>query len=400
MAIRPESSSNSRRRIMLIASLVATAATLFVCVGEVSAGEPPVATSYIVYAGTYTGADSKGIYAYRFDTATGGLRPLGLKAEIEDPSFVVTDPGHRFLYTVSELGNDGKTNGVLSSYAIDAKTGDLKLLNRVSSGGGGSCHLAVDNRGKILFVTNYGSGNVAAFALNGDGSIGRMTGFDQRRGSSINRDRQEGTHTHEAVLSPDNRFLLVPDLGTDQIAIYKVDAAKGTFVPNDPPFVTVKVGAGPRHFVFGPGARFAYVICEMGSSVAVFAFDSSKGSLTPVQAISTLPADFTGENNSAEIQVGRSGRFLYASNRGNDSIAVFAIDAKTGMLTKIQVVSTQGKWPRNFAIDPTGRYLLAANQNSNQVVLFAVDQESGKLAPTGQIVAAPSPVCLLFVPGE
>jgi 6-phosphogluconolactonase len=320
---------------------------------------------------------------------------LGLKAEVENPSFIATDPGHRFLYAVTE--ND---YGFVSSFAIDAKSGDLKLLNRVSSGGGDPCHLTVDKSGKRLFVANYGTGNVAVFALNQDGSIGKMIGLDQHRGSSINPDRQRGPHTHEVVLSPDNRFLFVPDLGTDQIAIYKVGSAKGTLVPNDPPFASVKAGLGPRHFILGPGARFAYVICEMGSSVAVFSFDAPKGSLTPVQTISSLPADFAGENNSAEIQLGHSGKFLYASNRGNDSIAVFAIDPTRGTLTNMQVVPTQGKAPRNFVIDPTGRYLLAANQKSDQIVVFAVDQVSGTLTSTGQVLRESSPVSLVFVPGE
>jgi 6-phosphogluconolactonase len=395
MTIKLESSRKSRLRIVPAAFLVAATATFLLSIVDVSAKDLPTPASYIVYAGTYTDTGSKGIYGYRFDTATGRLSSLGLKAEIENPSFVVTDPGHRFLYAVTENGN-----GLLSSFTIDANTGDLKLLNRVSSGGADPCHLTVDKSGKLLFVANYDTGNVAAFALNEDGSIGKMTGVDQHRGSSTNPDRQKGPHTHEVVLSPDNRFLFVPDLGTDQIAIYKVGSAKGTFTPNDPPFASVKAGAGPRHFVFCPGTRVAYVICEMGSSVAVFSFDQAKGSLTPIQAISSLPADFTGENNSAEIQVGHSGRFLYASNRGNDSIAVFAIDPARGTLTKIQVVSTQGKSPRNFVIDPTGGYLLAANQKSDQIVVFAVDQASGRLTPTGQVSPVSSPVSLVFVPGE
>ena len=395
LLVRRSTANTRRLGIVSAALLVAATATFLLSIVDVSAKDVPTPSSYIVYAGTYTGTGSKGIDGYRFDTAAGRLTSLGLKAEIENPSFVVTDPGYRFLYAVTE--ND---NGFLSSFAIDAKTGDLKFLNRVSSGGGGPCHLTVDKSSRLLFVANYGTGNVAAFALNEDGSIGKMTGFDQHRGSSINPNRQNGPHAHEVVLSPDNRFLFVPDLGTDQIAIYKVGSEKGTLTPNNPPFASVKAGAGPRHLVFGPGARFAYVICEMGSSVAVFSFDPAKGSLTPVQTISSLPVDFTGENNSAEIQVGRSGRFLYVSNRGDDSIAVFAIDPAKGMLTKIQVIPTQGKSPRNFVIDPTGRYLLAANQKSDQIVEFAVDQATGRLTPTGQVAQEPSPVSLVFVPGK
>src|ERR1700689_1048966 len=249
--------------------------------------------SFLVYIGTYTASTSKGIYNYRFDTKTGKLTPIGLAAELPNPSFLATDPQHRFLYAVTEMSNepgadDYKINGKVSSYSINRKTGALTLLNQVDAGGGGSCHLVVDKTGKTLFVANYGSGNVASFAIKADGSIGERTGFNQHTGSSVDPARQKGPHAHEVVLSPDNRFLFVPDLGTDQIKIYRVDAAKGTFTPNDPPFATVKAGYGPRHFTFGRGAKFAYAVCEMGSSVAVFSYDPAKGSLTPVQTISNF----------------------------------------------------------------------------------------------------------------
>jgi 6-phosphogluconolactonase len=388
-------------RLVLIAFLTLVTASFFISTADVSAKSPQNATtSYLLYVGTYTDTKSKGIYGYRFDAATVQLTPLGMKAEIENPSFVVTDPGHRFLYAVTEIGNDGETSGIVSSFAIDPKNGDLKLLNRVSSGGGGSCHLTVDSTGRILFVANYGSGNVVAFALKEDGSIGKQTGFDQHRGSSINLLRQEGPHTHEVVLSSDDHFLLVPDLGTDAISIYKVDAVKGTFTLNDPTLASVKRGSGPRHLVLDPGGKFAYVICEMESSVDVFSFDPAKGSLIFVQTISTLPPGFIGENNSAEIQIDAAGRFLYASNRGHDSIAVFAIDPRRGTLAKIQTVPTLGKTPRSFVIDPTGKYLLVANQDSDQIVVFVVDQRSGRLTPTGILSAIPSPASLVFVPAE
>jgi len=363
------------------------------------------ASSYFVYVGTYTGPTSKGIYGFRFDPKTGQFTSTGLVAELPNPSWLVTDPQHRFLYAASEMGpekgaDNYKKNGSISSYSINPKTGALTFLNKVDAGGGGSCHLVVDKTGKMLFAANYGSGNVASFAIKADGSIGERTGFDQHTGSSIDPARQTGPHAHAVVLSPDNRFLFVPDLGLDQIKIYRVDAAKGTFTPNDPPFATVKAGLGPRHFTFGRGAKFAYAICEMGSSVVVFAYDPAKGALTPLQTISTLPSGFKGEDNSAEIEVGQSGRFLYASNRGNDSITVFAIDPGKGTLTKVQVLPTQGKIPRNFAIDPTGKYLVAGNQKSDQMVVFDVDQNDGQLKPAGQVVDVPAPVSILFVPAE
>jgi 6-phosphogluconolactonase len=363
------------------------------------------ASSYFVYVGTYTGPTSKGIYGFRYDPKTGKLTSTGLVAEVANPSWLVTDPRHRFLYVVTEMGpergaDNYKKNGAISSYSINPKTGALTFLNKVDAGGGGSCHLVVDKTGKMLFVANYGSGNVASFVIKPDGSIGERTGFDQHNGSSVDPARQKGPHAHAVVLSPDDRFLFVPDLGLDQIKIYRVDTAKGTFTPNDPPFATVKAGLGPRHFTFGKGAKFAYAICEMGSSVVVFAFDPAKGALTPVQTISTLASDFKGEDNSAEIEVDRAGRFLYASNRGSDTITVFAIDPAKGTLTKVQVVPTQGKIPRNFAIDPTGKYLVAANQQSDQMVVFDVDQKDGQLKPTGQVVDVPAPVDILFVPAE
>jgi 6-phosphogluconolactonase len=363
------------------------------------------ASSYFIYVGTYTGTTSKGIYGFRFDPKTGQFTSTGLVAELPNPSWLVTDPQHRFLYAATEMGpepgaDDYKKNGSISAYSINAKTGALTFLNKVDAGGGGSCHLVVDKTGKVLFVANYGSGNDASFAIKADGSIGERTGFDQHSGSSIDPARQTGPHAHAVVLSPDNRFLFVPDLGLDQIKIYRVDAAKGTFTPNDPPFATVKAGLGPRHFTFGHGAKFAYTLCEMGSSVAVFAYDPAKGSLTPLQTISTLPSGFKGEDNSAEIEVDRSGRFLYASNRGSDTITVFAIDPVKGTLTKVQVEPTQGKIPRNFAIDPTGKYLVAANQNSDKMVVFDVDQNNGQLKPAGQVLSVPAPVSILFVPAE
>src|ERR1700761_4874261 len=241
------------------------------------------ASSYLAYVGPYTASSSKGIYSFRFAPATGQLKPMGVAAELPNPAFLATDPQHRFLYAVTEMGNEPgadsyEKNGFLTSYSIDRKTGALKFLNKVDAGGGGSCHLVVDKTGKILFVANYGSGNVASFAIKADGSIGDRTGFYQHSGSSVNPARQKGPHAHAVVLSPDNRFLFVPDLGTDHIMIYRVDEARKSFAPNDPASAQVKSGYGPRHFAFGHGAKFAYALCEMGSSVAVFAYDSSNGS--------------------------------------------------------------------------------------------------------------------------
>jgi 6-phosphogluconolactonase len=363
--------------------------------------------SYFVYVGTYTDTPAKGegIYGYRYDAKTGHLTPLGVAAEIPNPSFLATDPQHRFLYAVTERGSDPKVTGAfsdqtVSSYSINPQSGALTFMNKVSSAGGMPCHLVMDRTGKMLFVADYGSGRVVSYAIKPDGSIGEQSGLGQDSGSSVDARRQQGPHVHSTVLSPDNRFLFTPDLGLDQIKIYKIDPAKGTFTPDDPPFVSVTPGLGPRHFAFGRGAKYAYAVCEMGSSVVVFSYDRAKGSLKPIQTISTLPSDFKAQSASAEIEVDESGRYLYASNRGSDSITVFAIDQQKGTLTNLQVVSTLGKSPRNFKIDPAGKYLIAANQNSNQLVLLKIDPHTGQLTPGDEIVDVPSPVCVLFVPAK
>jgi 6-phosphogluconolactonase len=365
--------------------------------GAASAKAPP-ADPYLVYVGT----TSAGIYNYRFDSKTGQLTALGKVADCDRCEWLATDPQHRFLYVLGDGPRSHgahQANGFLSSYSIDRQSGKLTFLNQVDSGGSIPAHLVVEPTGKTLFVANYGNGNLISFAIKPDGSVGERIGFDQYTGSSINPVRQEGPHAHEAVLSPDNRFLFVPDLGTDQIRIYRVDAAKGTFTPNDPPTVKVKAGLGPRHFIFGRGTKFAYVLCEMGSTVLVFSYDSVKGSLTPVQTISTLPPDFTGIDNSSEIGIGRSGRFLYASNRGHDSIAVFAIDPAKGTLTKVDTVPT-GKIPRSFAIDPAGKYLVVGSQMSNNIAVFSIEPKDGLLKATGQPLDIAGPVVILFVPAE
>jgi 6-phosphogluconolactonase len=355
---------------------------------------------YLIHIGTYTGPNSKGIYAYRYDARSGKVESIGLAGEMIRPSFLTVHPNQRFLYAVSELGNDGKQDGSITAFALDRKSGRLTALNTVSSGGGGACHLVVDKTGKSLVVANYGSGSVAAFVVNADGSLRGPTAVLKHSGSSVDQSRQRGPHAHAVVLSPDNRFVFVPDLGLDQIRIYRLDAANGALTPNDPPFVTTKPGSGPRHFAFSPGGRFAYSLHEMGSMVTVWAYTPSSGRLAEVQTISTLPADFTGKNNSAEIEVDAKGKFLYASNRGNDSIAVFAIEPRTGKLTLVQHVPTQGRTPRNFKIDPSGRYLFAANQDTNNIVMFGIDKRTGRLTPNGQVLETTSPVCIQFTPAE
>lgn len=255
----------------------------------------------------------------------------------------------------------------------------------------------MDKTGKELLVANYGSGSVAAFPIRGDGSLGESSGFDQHVGSGADPNRQRGPHAHCVVFSRDNRFAMAADLGLDKVFVYRVTPGKAAIQANDPAYALVKPGSGPRHFAFTPDAKHGYVINEIASTVTAFDYDSKAGALTDIQTISTLPAGFTGQSSTAEVAVDPKGRFLYGSNRGHDSIAVFGIDPAKGTLTLVEHVSTQGKEPRNFAIDPTGAYLWAANQNSNNIVLFRVDASTGRLTPAGKTLEAGKPVCVLFV---
>ena len=356
---------------------------------------------YLVYVGTYTETKSKGIYAYRFNPATGQLSSLGLAAESVNPSFLAIDPSRRFLYAVNEISKyEGRSSGGVSAFAIDPGTGKLTLLNEVSSRGAGPCHVTVDNTGRYVLVANYEGGSLAAFPILKDGRLGDASSFVQHKGASINPQRQEGPHAHSIYLSPDNRFALSADLGLDQVLVYRFDAEHGTLAPNNPPFARVNPGAGPRHFAFHTSGKFGYVIDEMQSTIIVFSYEPSSGALHLLQTISTLPKDFEGESSAAEVQVHPSGKYLYGSNRGHDSIAIFTINNRKGTLTPNGYALTIGKTPRNFALDPTGAYLFAANQDSDSIVQFRVDPNTGRLTPTGQVLEVPSPVCVTFVQVE
>ncbi len=355
---------------------------------------------FIAYIGTYTGQKSKGIYAYRFDAATGETEPLGVVAEVPNPTFLAIDPTNRYLYAALEINNfQGKRAGAVAGFAIDAATGKLTAINQVSSGGPGPCFVGVDKTGKDVLVANYGGGSVAVCPIGPDGKLSEATAFIQHTGSSVNPRRQREPHAHSINLSPDGRFAIAADLGLDKMLVYRFDAAKGTLAPNDPPFAALKPGSGPRHFAFHPNGKFGYTINELLSTVTAFSYDAAKGAFTELQTISTLPEDFSGNSSTAEVQVDAAGKFLYGSNRGHDSIAVFSI-AKNGTLTPVERVSTQGKTPRNFRMDPTGAYLFAANQDTDNVVLFRVDRKTGRLTPTGKQLEVGRPVCVKFVPAK
>ncbi len=361
-------------------------------------GSDEAESQVLVYVGTYTITKSKGIYAYRFDAATGRLTSVGLVANTTNPSFLAVHPSRRFLYAVNEIANydSGKSGGV-SAFAIDRETGKLTFLNEVSSHGADPCYVSLDKTGKFVLVANYSGGSIAVFPVLEDGRLGEASAFVQHTGSSVNPKRQEGPHAHSIDTSPDNRFLLAADLGLDRLLVYRFDPFKGSLEPNDPAFAKINPGAGPRHFAFHPGGRFVFAVNEMGSSISAFSYDAARGSLRELQTISMLPKDFASQSDAAEIEVHPSGKFLYGSNRGHDSIAVFAIEAGKGTLTPVEYVPTQGKTPRNFAIDPTGSYMVVANQDSDNLVVFRMDAKTGRLTPNGKVPDVPSPVCVKFV---
>jgi 6-phosphogluconolactonase len=358
------------------------------------------ASDMLVYFGTYTGEKSKGIYVSRMNPATGQLTPPELAAEVTSPSFLAVHPTRNLLYSVNEVNTfDGKTTGAVSAFSVDRATGKLTLLNQESSAGAGPAHLVVDKEGRNVLVANYGGGSVAVLPIDRDGKLKAASSFVQHTGSSVNQSRQKEPHAHSINVDAADRFAYVADLGLDKVLVYRYDSAKGTLTPNDPPFAAVKPGSGPRHFAFHPGGRFAYVINELTCTVTAFRNDPARGALTEIQTVSTLPAgtDMQSQFSGSEVQVHPSGRFLYAANRGHNTIAVFTIDQSSGQLTLVQNQLTLGNTPRGFGIDPAGAFLLAGNQRSDSVVVFRIDQKTGRLTPTGQKLDIGAPVSVKFV---
>jgi len=358
-------------------------------------------STMFVYIGTYTSGTSKGVYLSRFDPESGQLSAPQLAAETRNPTFVALHPNHRFLYVANEISSfRGQNAGSIGAYKIDGKTGGLTLVNEQPSGGSGPCHLAVDAKGRCVLVANYGSGSVAALPVEADGSLGAPAVSVQHEGSSVNRERQAGPHAHFITADPADRFALACDLGIDKVLVYRLSTDPAGLAANDPPWVSVKPGSGPRHLAFHPKEPFVYLINELGWNVTAFSYDARRGVLTEIQTISTVPEGFTGDNLDAEVQVHPSGKFLYASNRGNDSLAEFSIDQKTGRLAFVERVSSQGKTPRHFAVDPTGRWMLVENQESNDIFVFKIDPKTGHLESAGQSIEVGSPVCAVFLPGR
>jgi 6-phosphogluconolactonase len=348
---------------------------------------PLAAADMHVYFGTHRAGPGIGFSVAHFDTDTGVLTTPKFLIEAYEPAFFVIDRAGRHLYTC----NSGEP-GQISAYAIDPATAQLTLLNQALAGGRDPSYVCLDQTGRFVLVA------IAAFALTPDGRIGERTAWVQHTGRSVNPKRQTHAYAHSIIIDPTNRFVLTADLGLDRLLVYRFDARTGALTANEPPFAAVLPGSGPRHVTFHPNGRWVYLVNEMGCTVTAFNWDSATGALAEFQTITTLPADFTGTNTCAEIVVHPNGKFLYASNRGHDSLAVFAIDAGSGRLAPIEYAPSLGRWPRNFAFDPTGQWIIVTNHNSDNAVVFRVDAATGRLTPTGAPVPVPFPFCERFLP--
>lgn len=369
--------------------------------------DAPLKNASLVYVGTFTEtpAKSKGIYLFWLATegnevsANVTLMPLGVAAETPSPSFLTLDLKRRLLFCVNETETfNRKPGGGVSAFAIDPASGKLKLINQRSSMGAGPCHLVLDKTGGNVLVANYNSGNVAVLPVSADGTLGEATCVIQDAGKGPNAKRQEGPHAHCVTMSPDNKFAFVCDLGIDKVMIFKFDAEHGKLTANEPAFAQTKPGAGPRHLVFHPNGKFAYLIHELDSTITAFAYDAQTGVLKELQTLSSLPRSYEGPNKAAEVAIVPSGKFLFASNRGKDTVVLFAIAPDTGTLTWVAEQNTGGKTPRQFGIQPSGKLLAICNQDSDSVLMCGIDAISGRLKPTDVFTPVPSPVCAVFLP--
>ncbi len=359
---------------------------------SVNAAEKPL----WVYLGSYAKGPEQGITLCELDRSSGKLEKKKVFGGHVNPSFLEIHPSKKFLYAVNEIGSyEGEKAGSVTAFSIDPKTGDLKELNRLSTRGGAPCHVSIDASGKFLFVANYTGGSVISYRIGKDGRL-KEASFVQHEGTSVDPRRQKGPHGHSINPDPANKRAYAADLGLDKVLVYEITKS-GKLKPNDPPFAKTQAGGGPRHLDFHPSGMFAYVNLEMTSKVSVFAHDAETGSLKEIQTLSTLPKEGKPGNSTAEMRVHPSGKFVYCSNRGHDSIAVFSVDGMTGKLTFVEREPTGGKTPRNFCIAPSGDYLLAANQNSGNVVVFRVNAETGALSPTGHSIETPKCVCVRFL---
>ncbi len=350
----------------------------------------------LVYIGTYTKTEEQGIHWLKLDMGTGKLTAVGKLSGQKNPSFLAIHPNKKFLYAVNEIGSyKGEKAGGVSAYSIDQKTGTLTFINQQSSKGGAPCHLVIDATGRNVLVANYTGGSVVSLPVSRKGRLRQASSFIQHTGSSLLKPRQAAPHGHSINVSPGNKFAVAADLGLDKVLVYGFDPKGGKMTPAG--FAKVAPGSGPRHFAFHPNGMFAYVINEITLTVTAFSWDETKGKLEEIQTITTLPVERGKGMSTAEVQVHPSGKFLYGSNRGHNTIAVFSIDQKTGKLSAVQHQSTLGKTPRNFGIDPTGKFLIAANQSSGDIFTFWINQDTGQLKSTGHKIEVPMPVCVKFL---
>ncbi len=347
----------------------------------------------LVYFGTYTrSSDSEGIYVSRFDDETGKLSDPGLAVEAQDPSFLAVAPSGTTLFAVSEVTKDGGGGSVTSYRVLD--DGRLEWIGLQSSGGGGPCHVNITSDGRVLALANYGGGSVASYLVSDTGLLSEAVSTIQHSGSSVHPKRQAGPHAHSINFSLDNSYAYAADLGTDRIMIYSVDTATGVLAPSGE--AVAAPGSGPRHFAFRPDGKFAYLINEMTLKMTSFSVDTVTGALTEMQSLSTLPEGVELQGSTAEVVCHPSGRFLFGSNRGHDSIVVYAIDGETGKLSYVENEPVRGKTPRNFVVSPSGKWLLTAGQQSGNVTVFSIDQDTGKLTFNDTEIKVESPVCIRF----
>ncbi|MCF8239809.1 MAG: lactonase family protein [Melioribacteraceae bacterium] len=354
-----------------------------------------VAQNQTLFIGTYAKAEDPGIFIYEFNDE-GKLTFLNSFGGIENPSYLAIDKSNQYLYAVGETMNyNGSNSGSVSAFKIDGENINLEIINKVSSEGGAPCYLSVDDKSRFVFTANYMGGNAAIFPVNNDGSLESASGIVQHNGSSINKSRQEAPHVHYINLDKQNKFAYAVDLGIDKIMIYEIDFKNGKLILSG--MVDTEPGAGPRHLTFHPNKRFAYVINELNSTITHFEYNEENGQLTVIKSYKTLPDDFADNNQCADIHVHPSGKFLYGSNRGHNSIVIYEINETTGELNLVGYESTRGDWPRNFTFDNTGKFLLAANQNSGNIIVFKLDEQTGMLSFTGEEIKIDSPVCLKFL---
>lgn len=374
-------------------------ASAFAVTAMLLAGQTAAADDDLwVLVGTYTRGKEGGINVLRFDPDTAKLTKHGV-ANIDNPSFLAVHPSQKLVYSVAEVATfDGKLGGAVAAFSFDATTGTLTKLNHSSTIGAGPCHLVVDQTGRYVLAANYGGGSVVVLPIEEGGKLGRATSFVQHAGSSVNPQRQKAPHAHSINLDPTNQFAVAADLGVDKVFVYRLNGKNGTLTDAPSAFGKVAPGSGPRHFAFHPGGRFAYVINELALTVTAFTFDSTSGELSEIQTISTLPPGTEKQGSTAEVRVHPSGHFLYGSNRGHDSIVVYAIDQDAGELTYVENEPTQGQTPRNFFVEPSGKFLFAENQQSGSIAVLKIDQQTGALSPTGNSIEVPSPVCIRTIP--